>query len=45
MQQAGGKLPAQQIHEVASAQLHAELFIMYGQTEATARLSCLPPNC
>lgn len=44
LQQAGGKLPLRLIDEIVAAQPHAQLFVMYGQTEATARLSYLPPN-
>jgi acyl-CoA synthetase (AMP-forming)/AMP-acid ligase II len=44
LQQAGGRLPHAEILEVAAAQPHARLFVMYGQTEATARLSYLPPD-
>lgn len=43
MQQAGGRLPQPQLRAVASAQPHAELFVMYGATEATSRMSYLPP--
>lgn len=43
VQQAGGKLPPAQLHELARAKPDAEVFVMYGQTEATARLSYLPP--
>lgn len=43
IQQAGGRLPQPHIDRVAAAQPHADLFVMYGQTEATARLSYLPP--
>jgi acyl-CoA synthetase (AMP-forming)/AMP-acid ligase II len=43
IQQAGGKLPTPLIEELLAAAPQAELFIMYGQTEATARLSYLPP--
>ncbi len=43
MQQAGGRLPPLIADRVADAQPHADLFVMYGQTEATARLSYLPP--
>jgi acyl-CoA synthetase (AMP-forming)/AMP-acid ligase II len=32
------------IRELAAAKPDAEIYIMYGQTEATARLSCLPPS-
>jgi acyl-CoA synthetase (AMP-forming)/AMP-acid ligase II len=44
LQQAGGKLPEALISELADAVPHAEVFVMYGQTEATARLSYLPPE-
>lgn len=44
MQQAGGRLPQPQLERVAEAQPHARLFVMYGQTEATSRLSYLPPG-
>ena len=43
LQQAGGKLPPVLIEELVAAQPHARVFVMYGQTEATARLSYLPP--
>ncbi|WP_237569216.1 class I adenylate-forming enzyme family protein [Mycolicibacterium lacusdiani] len=43
IQQAGGKLPPVMIEELLAAKPHAALFVMYGQTEATARLSYLPP--
>jgi acyl-CoA synthetase (AMP-forming)/AMP-acid ligase II len=44
IQQAGGKLPPVLIEELLAAKPAAELFLMYGQTEATARLSYLPPD-
>ncbi len=44
IQQAGGRLAPALIEELAAAQPDAELFVMYGQTEATARLSYLPPQ-
>ena len=44
VQQAGGKLPPVLIEELLAAQPGVELFVMYGQTEATARLSYLPPD-
>lgn len=44
MQQAGGKLPNVFISELRTAHPYADYFLMYGQTEATARLSCLPPR-
>jgi acyl-CoA synthetase (AMP-forming)/AMP-acid ligase II len=44
IQQAGGKLPQVLIEELLAAKPMVQLFIMYGQTEATARLSYLPPD-
>jgi len=44
IQHAGGKLPPVLIEELLAARPAAELFVMYGQTEATARLSYLPPD-
>ena len=44
MQQAGGKLPNPFIQEIRKAFPQVRLFVMYGQTEATARLSYLPPE-
>ncbi|HYW79433.1 MAG TPA: AMP-binding protein, partial [Thermoguttaceae bacterium] len=44
LQQAGGKLPDTLIREIRNAMPDARLVIMYGQTEATARLSYLPPD-
>jgi long-chain acyl-CoA synthetase len=44
LQQAGGKLPNPLIQEIRRAFPQVRLFIMYGQTEATARLSYLPPG-
>lgn len=44
IQQAGGKLPPVLIEELLAAKPTAKLFLMYGQTEATARLSYLPPD-
>src|SRR5262249_46651801 len=44
LQQAGGKLPNPCIQELLSACSQARCFIMYGQTEATARLSYLAPE-
>ena len=43
-QQAGGKLPDTSIRELSAAFPYARFFLMYGQTEATARLSYLPPD-
>jgi acyl-CoA synthetase (AMP-forming)/AMP-acid ligase II len=42
--QAGGKLPVPFIRELIEALPGTRIFIMYGQTEATARLSYLPPE-
>lgn len=44
VQQAGGKLPDIFIHELRKALPETKIFVMYGQTEATARLSYLPPD-
>lgn len=44
IQQAGGKLSQVLIEELVAARPAAKLFVMYGQTEATARLSYLPPD-
>lgn len=43
-QQAGGKLPNPQIQELRAAFPEVRYYLMYGQTEATARLSYLPPD-
>lgn len=42
--QAGGKLPDPFIKEFLQTFPNIEFFVMYGQTEATARLSYLPPS-
>jgi long-chain acyl-CoA synthetase len=44
VQQAGGKLQVVFIKELMAALPEANIYVMYGQTEATARLSYLPPN-
>ncbi len=44
LQQAGGRLPNPCIDELRRAFPRARFFTMYGQTEATARLSYLPPE-
>jgi acyl-CoA synthetase (AMP-forming)/AMP-acid ligase II len=44
VQQAGGHLPPVLVQELRETLPHAEVFVMYGQTEATARLSYLPPE-
>ena len=43
-QQAGGKLPNPHIAEILKAFPSVRYYLMYGQTEATARLSFLPPE-
>ncbi|MDZ7318946.1 MAG: acyl--CoA ligase [candidate division KSB1 bacterium] len=43
IQQAGGKLPNVLIEELIQCRPTSQIYIMYGQTEATARLSYLPP--
>lgn len=45
VQQAGGKLQPILIRELVAALPDTDVFVMYGQTEATARLSYLPPAC
>jgi long-chain acyl-CoA synthetase len=42
--QAGGAMHPDTVRWVREAFAPAELFVMYGQTEATARLSYLPPS-
>jgi acyl-CoA synthetase (AMP-forming)/AMP-acid ligase II len=42
--QAGGRLAPQHIQEMREIVPQAEFFVMYGQTEATSRISCLPPD-
>jgi long-chain acyl-CoA synthetase len=44
IQQAGGKLHKVLIEELVAAKPQAKVYVMYGQTEATARLSYLPPE-
>lgn len=44
IQQAGGKLPNILIEELVKCRPTSKIYIMYGQTEATARLSYLPPE-
>lgn len=44
LQQAGGKLQTVLIQELINSVPQAKVFVMYGQTEATARLSYLPPE-
>ena len=42
--QAGGKLPEPFIREFITLHPDVDFYVMYGQTEATARLSYLPPE-
>lgn len=42
--QAGGAMPRATIERLRAATPGIEIFIMYGQTEATARLTYLPPS-
>ena len=44
LQQAGGKLATAFIQELLSALPDARLYVMYGATEATARIAYLPPS-
>lgn len=44
VQQAGGGLSKAFLRELRQALPETEIFVMYGQTEATARLSYLPPE-
>jgi long-chain acyl-CoA synthetase len=44
IQQAGGKLHDALIRELIDSHPLAKVYVMYGQTEATARLSYLPPE-
>ncbi len=43
VQQAGGHLASVFVQQLIAALPTSEVFLMYGQTEATARLSCLAP--
>jgi len=42
--QAGGALASESVREVREIVPSADFYVMYGQTEATARISCLPPQ-
>jgi long-chain acyl-CoA synthetase len=44
MTQAGGQLPEKYIRMLAESYPEKKIFVMYGATEATARLSYLPPE-
>jgi acyl-CoA synthetase (AMP-forming)/AMP-acid ligase II len=41
--QAGGALPGPAIEETRKILPHAKFYVMYGQTEATARITCMDP--
>jgi len=41
---AGGALDPERICEIRSAVPNAKFYVMYGQTEATARIACLDPE-
>jgi len=43
--QAGGAMAPSLIRELKDTLAKTRVFVMYGQTEATARLSYLPPEC
>lgn len=43
MTQAGGAMPPACVKRLREELPHVQLFVMYGQTEATARLAYLPP--
>jgi long-chain acyl-CoA synthetase len=42
--QAGGGLAPERIREMRAAFPQAKFYVMYGQTEATARISCMEPE-
>ncbi|MGC2639237.1 MAG: AMP-binding protein [Acidobacteriaceae bacterium] len=42
--QAGGGLAREKVDEMREAFPHVRFFVMYGQTEATARISCMDPD-
>ncbi len=42
--QAGGALAPDSVRQIRNIVPHAEFFVMYGQTEATARIACLPAD-
>jgi len=44
MTQAGGPMPPANIKQLLEKVSHIKFFVMYGQTEATARLTYLPPE-
>ena len=42
--QAGGPMASEKISEMRALFLQAKFYVMYGQTEATARISCMEPE-
>ena len=42
--QAGGPLAPERVHEMRTAFPMTDFYVMYGQTEATARISCMEPE-
>lgn len=42
--QAGGRLAPDKVKEMRAALPMAQFYVMYGQTEATARISCMEPE-
>jgi acyl-CoA synthetase (AMP-forming)/AMP-acid ligase II len=42
--QAGGALSIDSVRQMRAVVPHADFFVMYGQTEATSRIACLPPE-
>jgi acyl-CoA synthetase (AMP-forming)/AMP-acid ligase II len=42
--QAGGALASESVQEMRNIAPATDFFVMYGQTEATARIACLPPD-
>jgi acyl-CoA synthetase (AMP-forming)/AMP-acid ligase II len=42
--QAGGSLAPDSVREMCKVVPSAAFYVMYGQTEATARISCMPPS-
>lgn len=42
--QAGGALPSHSIREMRASFPTTDFYVMYGQTEATARISCMEPE-
>jgi acyl-CoA synthetase (AMP-forming)/AMP-acid ligase II len=42
--QAGGALSIDSVRQMRTVVPQADFYVMYGQTEATSRISCLPPD-